>query len=68
MSDLIVLIQRETDTEGSRGHHTEVERQRLLGGANQPHLQAAQPQGPPISLHVAMSVLHSLLGCIYAVP
>ena len=53
--------------EYSRGLRAEVERQRLLGGASQPHLQAAQPLGPTVSLPVAMLVLHCLLGCIYAV-
>ena len=47
--------------EDSRGLHAEAESEGLLGGA-------AQPLGPPISLRVAMSVLHRLLGCIYAIP
>ena len=39
----------------------------LLGGARRPHLQARQPLGPPVSLCIAMSILHHLLGCIDAV-
>ena len=51
----------------SREHHTKAGAERLPGGADRPHLQAAQPLGPPVSLHVAMLVLHRLLDCIYAV-
>ena len=54
--------------EDTRGHHVEVERQRLPGRAGQPHPQAARPLGPPVGLRVAMSILHRLLGCIYIVP
>ena len=60
--------------EDSRSHITEAEGHPQIGGAARPHLQAAQPHlqasrplGPTISLHVAMSVLHRLLGCIYTV-
>ena len=53
--------------EDSRGLHAEAQRQSLTGGAGRPHLQAARPLGPPVSLRVVMSVLHWLLGCIYAV-
>ena len=53
--------------EDSRGLHTEAKPEWLIGGASRPHLQAAWPLGPPVSLRVAMSVLHRLLGFIYAV-
>ena len=53
--------------EDSRGHHTKARAKGLPCGADQPHLQARRPMGSPISLRVAMSVLHDLLGCIYAV-
>jgi hypothetical protein len=33
-----------------------------------PHLQAAQPLGPPVILHLVMSVSLHLLGCISTVP
>ena len=69
MSDLITLIRQSSrghQRTPRRGHHAKAERQRLPG--SQPHLQAARPLGPPVGLHVAMSVLYRLLGCIYAVP
>ena len=53
--------------EDFRGHHTKAGAEGLLGGAGQPHLQAARPLGPPISLLFIMSVLHLLLDCIYIV-
>ena len=53
--------------EDTRGPHVEAKGQRLPSEARRPHLQVAQPQGPPISLHVVMSILHRLLGYIYAV-
>ena len=56
------------DLEDTRGHYAEAERQRLPGGASWPHLQAAQPLGPPVDLRIALLVLHRLLGCIYVIP
>jgi len=53
--------------ENSRRQITEAETEALLCGAKQPHLQAGWPLGTPISLRVAMSFLHHILGCIYAV-
>ena len=53
--------------EDSRGLRAEAEMQRLLGGVSWTHLQADRPLGPTVSLRVVMSVLHRLLGCIYAV-
>ena len=53
--------------EDSRGHHTEAGAKWLPCGAALPHLQAARPLGPPASLCLVMSVLHRLLGCIYAI-
>ena len=53
--------------EDSRGLYTEAEPKGLPGGAGRPHLQATQPLGPPVSLRVVISVLHRLLGCIYAI-
>jgi hypothetical protein len=53
--------------EDTKGHYTEAEPKWLPGVANQPHLQATRPLGPTVSLRVAMSVLHRLLGCIYAI-
>ena len=46
--------------EDSRGLHTKVKGERLSSGA-------AQPLGPPVSLRVAMFVLHRFLGCIYVI-
>ena len=46
--------------EDSRGLHTEAEGKTPLGGA-------ARPLGPTYQPLVVMSVLHSLLGCIYAI-
>ena len=54
-------------SEDSRGLHTKTEGERLPSGAAQPHLQATWPLGPTVSLHVAISVLHRLLGCIYTI-
>ena len=71
MSDLIVLILNETDTrrfqKTREDSHTKVEGERLPSGAAWPHLQVAKPLGPHVSLRVAMSVLHRLLGCIFTV-
>ena len=53
--------------EDSRILHTKAEGETLTCGADWPHLQAAWPLGPAVSLHVAISVVHRLLGCIYAV-
>ena len=54
--------------EDSRGHHTKAEGERPLGGADRSHPQTGWSGVPPVSLCIAMSVLHHLLGCIYAVP
>ena len=53
--------------EDSRGHHTEAGAKGLPCGAGRPLLQATWALGPPVSLCLVMSVLHCLLGCIYAV-
>ena len=53
--------------EDFRGHHTEAGAEGLPCGASRPHLQAAQPLGPPISPCLIISVLHRLLGCIYTI-
>ena len=67
MSDLIAFVHQKWTLEGSRGHQRTPRRGREADAA-QPHLQAARPLGPPISLDIAMLVLHYLLGCIYVVP
>jgi hypothetical protein len=54
--------------EDSRGHHTEAGGKTLPCGADQPHLQAAQALGPPISFPAAILVFYHLLGCISIVP
>ena len=59
--------QRGKILEDSRRLSTEVGPKGLPCGADQPHLQVARPLGPAVSLRVAMSVHHCLLGCIYAV-
>jgi hypothetical protein len=51
-----------------RGLHTEAGGEALPCGPSRPHLLAARPLGPPVSLLVAMSVSHCLLGCISTVP
>ena len=53
--------------EDSRRLSTEAGFDPLTCAADQPHLEAAWPLGPPVSLHIAMSVPHCLLRCIYAV-
>jgi len=53
--------------EDSRGLYTKAEPEWLPGRVGRPHLQAALPLGPLVSLRVAMSVLYRLLGCIYVV-
>ena len=53
--------------EDSRRHHTEAEGKMPPGGAGRPHLQVGQPLGPTCEPPVVMSVLHHLLGCIYAI-
>ena len=59
--------QRGKDPEDSRTLSTEAGLDPLTCGANQPHLEAAQPLwAPPIILFV-MLVLHRLLGCISAI-
>ena len=64
MSDLIALILSENNLEGSKRLEKTPHRS---GGLDRPHLEAARPLGPTISLRVAMLVLHHLLGCIYTV-
>jgi hypothetical protein len=46
----------------------EARHEALPCGAGRPHLQAARPPNPPISLPSATSVFHRLLGCISVVP
>ena len=59
--------QRGNILEDSKRLSTEADPEGLPSWATWPHLQAARPLGPPISLRVAMLVLHRLLGCIYAI-
>ena len=59
--------QRGKILEDSRRLSTKADTKGLPYGADRPHLQAARPLGPLVSLRVAMSVLHRLLGCIYTV-
>jgi hypothetical protein len=54
--------------EDSRRLSIEAGHEALPCGAGQPHLQAAQPPGPPVSLPAATSVSHRLLGYISAIP
>ena len=54
--------------EDSRGLRAKAKRQRLPGGVGQPHLYVGRPLGSNVSLRIAMSVLHHLLGCFYAIP
>jgi hypothetical protein len=54
--------------EDSRGLHIIAKGEALPCGTGRPHLQATWPQGPPVSLLVAMSVSHRLLGCISTIP
>ena len=53
--------------EDSRRLFTEADPEGLPCGAARPHLHAARPLGPSVSLCVTMSVLHHQLGCIYVV-
>ena len=53
--------------EDYRRRITEAEIMSLTCGARWPHLEAARPVDPPRQPPVVMSVLHCLLGCIYAV-
>ena len=53
--------------EDSRRHITKAEPMSLTCWANQSHLEAARPVGPPCQPPVVMLVLHRLLGCIYVV-
>ena len=59
--------QREKTLEDSRRRITEAKPMSLTCGTGRHHLEAARPMGPPCQSPVAMSVLHRLLGCIYAV-
>jgi hypothetical protein len=51
-----------------RGLHNEAGGEALPCGDGRPHQQAARPLGPPVSLLVAMSISHCLLGCISSIP
>ena len=53
--------------EDLRGLHTEAGAETPPGGADRPHLEAAQPPRVPLISLIAMAVLHLLLGCIYVV-
>ena len=59
--------QRGKTIEDSRWLSTEAEPESLISGAGRPHLQANQPMGPPCQPPIAMSVLHRLKDCIFAV-
>ena len=59
--------QRGKILEESRRLSTEADPEGLPCGAGWPPLQGARPLGPPVSLRVAMSILHRLLGCIYVI-
>ena len=50
--------------EDSRRWITKAKPVSLTCGAGQPHLEAAQPMGPPCQPPVAISVLHCLKDCI----
>ena len=53
--------------EDSKRRITKAEPMSLTCGVGWPYLEAARPVAPYVSLLVVMSVLHRLLGCIYAV-
>ena len=53
--------------EDSRRLSTEAEPKTLTCGAAHPHMQASRPLGSTSQPLIAKSVLHRLLGCIYAV-
>jgi hypothetical protein len=59
--------QRGKTLEDFRNFSTEADHVTLPCGAGRPHCQVGRPVGPTISLRVAMSILHRLKDCIYAV-
>ena len=65
--EILPRKQRGKIREDSRRLSTEADPRGRPCGAGRPHLQAVRPLGPPVSLRVAMPVLHRLLGCIYIV-
>ena len=71
MLDLIALNHGVNNSrkvlEDTRRHQTEEDCEKLLGGADQPHLQAGWPMGPPVSLRLTTSVLHCLKDRIYTI-
>ena len=66
--DLFIKINHEVPPRNRYGKTLEDSRRRITEAYPKglPY-GAKQPLGPPVSLRVAMSVLHRLLGCIYAI-
>jgi hypothetical protein len=54
--------------EDTRRLSIEAGHEALPCGAGRPHLQAAWPPGPPVSLPAATSVSYHLLGYIFVIP
>jgi hypothetical protein len=59
--------QRGKTLEDSRRLSTEAEPLPLTCRVGQPYLQVGQPVGPPVNLPAALSILHLLKDCIFAV-